>query len=109
MPSALKVLGQSTPGAGVWVDMITVGGGKSHLISTLSICNANAAQALIRVAVRPAGAVLAAQHYLMYDAPLDPKFSLFATVGLTLATTDVLAVYASVTGVAFSAFGTEET
>jgi len=105
-----KVLGQVNPGATTATDLYTVPGpSTSAVVSTLVICNQVAAPCTYRVAVRPAGATLAALHYLDYDTVLNQNDSVFLTVGLTLATTDVITVYASTARVSFSLFGCEVT
>ena len=77
--------------------------------STLSICNTTGAAITYRVAVRPAGATLATQHYLAFDASVAANDSILLTLGITLAATDVVTVRAGATGVAFSLFGAEIT
>jgi hypothetical protein len=57
--------------------------------------------------VRPAGATLAATHYLVFDSSLTANDSAFLTLGITLATTDVVTVYASSASLSFSLFGSE--
>jgi hypothetical protein len=59
------------------------------------------------VAVRPAGATLANQHYIVYDAPVLAKDTVALSIGMTFATTDVLTVYASTANLSFTLFGTE--
>jgi hypothetical protein len=59
--------------------------------------------------VRPAGASIANQHYLAYDAALPANDSATLTLGVTLATTDVISVYAASANVSFSVFGVEIT
>jgi uncharacterized protein (DUF1015 family) len=66
-----------------------------------------ASAATFRIAVRPAGATLANEHYIAFDAPIAANNSTFITVGITLATTDVITVYASTANLSFSAFGSE--
>ena len=57
---------------------------------------------------RPAGAALANQHRIIKGASLGPGESLFLTLGLTLAATDVVSVKTdTANGLAFSLFGTE--
>jgi len=60
-----------------------------------------------RVAVRPDGDTLANLHYIVYDASVAANDSLFLTIGVTLAATDVVTVYASSADFTFSAFGSE--
>jgi hypothetical protein len=45
--------------------------------------------------------------YLAYDVSLPANATDTLTLGLTLATTDVVTVYASATAVAFNAYGSE--
>ena len=109
MPSAYKVLGQSNPAATTATTLYTVPAATAAVASTLSICNQGASSASFRVAVRPAGATLAATHYLVFDSSLTANDSAFLTLGMTLATTDVVTVYASAADLSFSLFGAEMT
>jgi len=102
-----KVLAQSAPSATTATDILTVGAGKSVVASTLSVCNRGTTAATYRVAVRPAGTGLANQHYMIYDANILAKDTVTLSVGLTLATTDVVTVYASSANFSFSLFGAE--
>ena len=109
MPSAYKVLGQSNPAATTATTLYTVPSATSAVASTLSVCNQGASSATFRVAVRPAGATLAATHYLVFDSSLTANDSAFLTLGITLATTDVVTVQASSASLSFSLFGSEIT
>ena len=104
---AKKVLGQANPAATTATTLYTVPSGKSSVISTLVIANLAATAATYRVAIRPAGAALANTHYIAYDVALAASDSTALTLGITLATTDVVTVYASSANVNFSAFGDE--
>jgi hypothetical protein len=79
----------------------------STIVSTITVCNQAATAGTYRVAVRPAGATLAAQHYVAYDISLPANTSDTLTLGLTLATTDVITVYASSANFSFNAYGSE--
>jgi glucose-6-phosphate dehydrogenase assembly protein OpcA len=104
---AKKVLGQSNPAATTLTTLYTVPSAKEAVVSTISVANLAATAATFRLAVRPAGASIANQHYIGYDITVGASDSTLITVGLTLATTDVISVYASTANVAFSAFGDE--
>jgi hypothetical protein len=104
---AKKVLGQVNPSATTATTLYTVPSDKSAVISTLVICNQAATNATYRIAVRPAGATLAAVHYVAYDIPVGASDSTALTLGITLATTDVVTVYASTATVSFHAYGDE--
>jgi hypothetical protein len=104
---AKKVLGQANPAAVTAATLYTVPSAKSAVVSTLVIANLAATAATYRVAIRPAGATLANTHYIAYDVALSANDSTALTLGITLATTDVVTVYASSANVNFTAFGDE--
>ena len=104
-----KVLGQSNPSANTNTTLYTVPATTSAVCSTLVICNQAASAATFRVAIRPAGATLATEHYTSYDTNLNANDSITITIGMTLATTDVITVRANTTTVSFSLFGSEIT
>jgi hypothetical protein len=104
---AYKVLGQSAPAATTNTDVYTVPSAKSAVISTIALANRGASALTYRVAVRPAGAAIASQHYIAYDVTLPANSSDFLTIGVALATTDVLTVYTSAATLSVSVFGDE--
>jgi len=107
MPTAYKVLGQVAPSATTNTTLETVPSATQAVVSTIAVCNRAATAATYRIAVRPAGATLANEHYIAYDAPLAANDSTFITIGITLGATDVITVYASSANLSFSAFGSE--
>ena len=104
---AYKVLGQSNPSATTATTLYTVPAASSTVVSTISVCNQAATSGTYRIAIRPAGATLAAQHYIAYDSTVTANNSTMLTIGVTLAATDVITVYASSANMSFSAFGSE--
>ena len=109
MATAYKVLGTSNPAATTATTLYTVPAATSTIVSTINICNQAATSGTFRLAVRPAGATLANSHYIAYDTPIPGNDSIALTMGITLATTDVITVYASSANMSFIAFGTEIT
>lgn len=107
MPTVYKVLGQSNPAATTATTLYTVPSATSAVISTISVANLTGTAATFRIAIRPGGATLANQHYLAYDVTVAASDTTVMTLGVTLATTDVITIYASTTNLAFSAFGSE--
>lgn len=107
MATAYKVLGQSNPAATTATTLYTVPALTSTVCSTVNVCNQAASAGSFRIAVRPAGAVLAAQHYLCYDTAIPANDAISLTIGITLATTDVVTVYASSATMSFNLFGSE--
>jgi glucose-6-phosphate dehydrogenase assembly protein OpcA len=104
---AKKVLGQVNPSATTATTLYTVPSAKSAVVSSLTICNQAATAATFRIAVRPAGATLAAVHYVAYDVTVGASDTTALTLGITLATTDVVTVYASTATLSFHAYGDE--
>jgi glucose-6-phosphate dehydrogenase assembly protein OpcA len=109
MPQAHKVLGQSNPSATTLTTLYTVPASTQAICSTITICNTASSATTYRIAVRPAGASIANQHYVAHDAALPANDTATLTLGVTLAATDVVSVYAASANVAFSAFGVEIT
>ncbi len=107
MPQTHKVLGQSNPAATTLTTLYTVPSATQAVVSTITICNQAATAGTYRVAVRPAGASITAAHYLVWDATVGAGDSVFLTVGVSLAATDVVSVYASSSSQSFSLFGVE--
>lgn len=106
MATTYKVLGQSNPSATTDTDLYTVPAATSTVVSTISVANLGTS-GTYRIAIRPGGASIANQHYLAYNAGLNANDTITFTLGITLAATDVITVYASNTSFAFSAFGSE--
>ena len=103
MATTRKVLGQSAPAAATNTNLYTVPAATSTVCSTLVVANRGADAAT----VRPGGATLANQHYLYYGVQLQTGDSFAATIGVTLAATDVVTVWASTADCSVSLFGEE--
>jgi hypothetical protein len=108
MATNYKVLGQSNPAATTNTTLYTNATANGAIISTLAICN-QGVSTNFNVAVRPAGATLTASQYIVYQAPISANDSLFLTIGVGLANTDVVTVFANTANISFSLFGTELT
>ena len=100
-----KVLGQSAPSATTATTLLTAS--SATIISTLNVANLGATQDTIRIAVRPAGATLANQHYIAYGVQVPSGSFLTLTSGITLANTDVITVYSTTGTSSFGALGSE--
>jgi hypothetical protein len=108
MATTYKVLGQSAPSATTDTTLYTAPAATSAVASTLSVCN-RGVTTTIRIAVRPAGASIANQHYIVYDNYVNTGDTVFLTLGITLAATDVVTVYAGTANISFGLFGSEIT
>jgi len=110
MTDVLKVLGQVAPTDTSANTLYTVPSLASTTTSSLVVCNLTAGSLTFSVAIRPAGITpIANKHYLFYATPLAGNSTLTAVLGMTLAETDVVTVYASATGLSFTLFGVETT
>lgn len=109
MTDTFKVLGQSAPAATTLTDIYTVGASTSAVVSSLVVANRSATATAFRVSVAPAGAGDATSQYLYYDIAIEGNDTFAATLGIGLATTDVVRVYATLATLTFSVFGVEVT
>jgi len=107
MAVTYKVLGQSSPSATTNTTLYTCASSGGAVASTLAICNRNSSPTSVRVAIRPAGATLSDEHYIVYDTPVAANNTLFLTIGISLANTDVVTVYSGTSLLSFSLFGSE--
>ena len=110
MATAYKVLGQSNPSATTATTLYTVPSATQAVVSSISIANLTATAATFRLIVQKSadvsGTITSAQ-YIGYDITVGASDTTIITVGLTLATGDVIKVYASTATLAFQAFGSE--
>jgi hypothetical protein len=109
MAATYKVLGQSAPSATTATTLYTVPSSTSSIVSTITVCNRDTTSGTFRIAIRPAGATLANQHYMVYDSSIAANDTITFTLGITLATTDIITIYASSANMSFNAFGSELT
>lgn len=109
MAIAYKVLGQVAPSATTPTAVYTVPAATEAIVSSVTVCNRAGSVATYRISIRPAGATLANEHYLVYDSTASANDTIIFTIGITLAATDVLEVYASSADLTFQALGTEMT
>ena len=110
MAETYKILGQVAPAANTTSNVYTVPAATQAVVSSIVIVNRNnAANCTYRVAAQQAGAALANQHYLAYDAPIAALDTVALSLGITLGNTDVISVYSANANLSFSVFGTEIT
>jgi len=107
MATTYKVLGQSNPSATTLTTLYTCPAATQTVISTISICNQAGTSGTYRIAVRPNGASVAPEHYVVYDATIQANTTAAYTLGLTIDASDVVSVYASASTMSFNAFGSE--
>lgn len=102
-----KVLGQAAPSATTETDLYTVPASTEAVISTLMVANRSSSDATFRVSVSVAGAATATKDYIGYDLTCGGNGINAFTLGITLAATDKIRVYASSANLSFNVFGSE--
>lgn len=107
MASTYKVLGQQAPSATTATTLYTVPSATNTVVSTMVVCNRGAVSDSFRLAVRPAGASLANEHYIAYDTTIPGNETISLTLGMSLGATDVITVYGGSANISFTAFGVE--
>lgn len=109
MAENYKVLGQVAPPTASAIVLYSVPVSKEAVVSTITVCNQGASSGTFRLDIRPDGEAITSKNYLVYDATVTSKDTLFLTIGATMNASDVLGVYASTASFSFSAFGSEIT
>jgi hypothetical protein len=107
MTITYKVLGQINPTANTLTTLYTVPSANSSVISTIVVCNQSSVATTFRLAVQPGNATIVSKHYINYDTPLPANDTITATLGITLAATDVISANVGSATVSVSAFGSE--
>jgi hypothetical protein len=88
-------------------NLYTVPSTTSTVISTITVCNQASSAATFNILVRPAGATADTRHYISYGTPIAGNDTIALTLGITLATTDIVTINSSATTLSFAAFGSE--
>ena len=109
MATTYKVLGQSNPAATTNTTLYTCPASTQTVISTITVTNQAASSGTYRIAIRPNGATLATEHYVVYDATASANSVTAYTLGITIDASDIITVRASTTDFSFNAFGSEIT
>jgi glucose-6-phosphate dehydrogenase assembly protein OpcA len=107
MATTYKVLGQENPAATTLTTLYTVPAATNAVVSSIVVANLTAVDATFRIAVRPAGASIADEHYVGYDITVGASDSTVLTMGITMEATDVLSVEGSTADITFQAYGSE--
>jgi hypothetical protein len=108
MAETLKTLAQLNPSAAL-TTLYTVPAATSTVCSSIVICNQSASVGTFRISVAVAGEADSAKQYIYYDQTLAAKSTFIATIGMTLAATDVVRVFPSSASMSFNLFGSENT
>ena len=107
MASTYKVLGQLAPNATTDTTLYTVPVSTQAVISTIIVANRAATAGTFQIAIRPAGATLANQHFIAFNVQIAANDSTTLTLGITLGPTDVITVNCSSANMSVNVFGSE--
>jgi hypothetical protein len=109
MTDTILVLGQSMPTANTLTTLYTVPAATSATISSITICNHSSTPDTFNLSIAPGGASDTPSQYIYYELYLDGNDTFIATVGFTMATTDVVRVLSLNGTSSFSLFGVQIT
>lgn len=111
MPETLKSLGQTDLTTTSLTTVYTVPSATSVAISTIGVCNRHTSlSCTYTLAHRPAGASISNAHYFVYQSSLAANETALLTIGMTMATTDVLSAQAGTANqLTVQAWGVEKT
>lgn len=112
MGEAYRNLGQSFPAANTLTTLYTVPALTSAIVSSIIVCNASGSNGntdSFRISIAVAGTGDTLAQYIYYDIDIDQQDTFIATVGLTLATTDIIRVHSLNGHCTFAAWGTQIT
>jgi Oligosaccharide biosynthesis protein Alg14 like len=108
MAFTYKVLGQAAPTDTNNANLYTVPSATSAVASSLVIANTTGTAATARVFVRIAGAAAATSNAIVYDTSIAANSTLSLSLGMSLATTDVVTVRTgTLSALTFTLFGSE--
>jgi hypothetical protein len=110
MANYFRVLGQIAPPANNANVVYTVASGRQAVVSTINICNQDAAARAFRVAVvsNAVSGTLTSNNYIAYETPIQANDSMALTLGVTMMGNDYIVVQANSTAnMSFSIFGSE--
>jgi hypothetical protein len=108
MATDYKILGQASPSSSENMDLYAVPGSASAVISTLMITNTGSEDATCRIFARKNGEAASTSNAIIYDGPIPGNDFKAITVGITLASADVITVQSGTAdALTFQAFGSE--
>lgn len=109
MADAPKVLAQVNPVATTLTTAYTVPAVTSTVVSTFFVANRSGTATSFRMSIAVAGAADDNKQYIYYDIPIGGNDTFGSTTGISLSTTDVVRVYATLATLSFTLCGVEVT
>ena len=109
MANAYKILGQVADASANDVELYLVPASTEAIVSTIVVCNREAAANTFRIATKTDNSDVATTDYVAYDSTIGANDTITLTLGVTLQAAAELSVGASDANVTFQAYGTEIT
>jgi len=106
----IKVLGQAYPSPATITTLYTTPALTSAVVSTLVICNLSSTVSdTVSVLIRVGGAAASNPQYILSLMPVGPNDTYTATIGISLAATDIVSCFATNGTCSFNLFGVQIT
>ena len=109
MANAYKILGQVADASANYVELYLVPASTEAVVSTIVVCNREAANNTFRIATKTDNSAVANTDYVAYDSVINGNDTITLTLGITLQAGAEISVGASDANVTFQAYGTQIT
>ena len=109
MANAYKILGQVADASANDVELYLVPASTEAIVSTIVVCNREAANNTFRIATKSDNSAVANTDYVAYDTVIAGNDTITLTLGITLQAAAEISVGASDANVTFQAYGTQIT
>ena len=109
MANAYKILGQVADASANDVELYLVPSSTEAVVSTIVVCNREAANNTFRIATKTDNSSVATTDYVAYDSVINGNDTITLTLGITLQAGAEISVGASDANVTFQAYGTQIT
>jgi|MGYP001187916692 hypothetical protein len=109
MANAYKILGQVADASANDVELYLVPASTEAVVSTIVVCNREAANNTFRIATKTDNSAVANTDYVAYDSVINGNDTITLTLGITLQAGAEISVGASDANVTFQAYGTQIT
>tara|TARA_Y100000114_G_C11605166_1_gene252400 strand:+ start:134 stop:463 length:330 start_codon:yes stop_codon:yes gene_type:complete len=109
MANEYKILGQVADASANDVELYLVPASTSAIVSSITVCNREAATNTFRISTKTDNSSVANTDYIAYDTSIAANDTVTLTLGITLQAGAEISVGASDANVTFQAFGTQIT
>ena len=109
MANVYKILGQVADASANDVELYLVPSSTEAVVSTIVVCNREAANNTFRIATKTDNSSVATTDYVAYDSVINGNDTITLTLGITLQAGAEISVGASDANVTFQAYGTQIT